>query len=80
MKNEGKGKGAQFNASTQRNVATPTNNFELTSIKAFTHEKPLEITPERLRAVTRDGRDVFYTALTEVAIRRGMLIVKEAHA
>ena len=80
MKNDGKGQGAQFNASTQRNVTTATNNFEPASIKAFTREKPLEITPERLRAVTRDGRDVFYTALTEVAIRRGKLIVKEAQA
>ena len=80
MKKECKGQGTQINVTTQRNAASATNNFELTSIKAFTHEKPLEITPERLRAVTRDGRDVFYTALTEVAIRRGMLIVKEAHA
>ena len=80
MKNEEKGQGKHLNVTTQRNAASATNNFEPASIKAFTHEKPLEITPERLRAVTRDGRDVFYTALTEVAIRRGKLIVKEAQA
>ena len=80
MKSEGKGRqGTQINVTTQRNAASVTNNFELTSIKALSQKQPrIIVTEEELKAITKDGRDVFYTALCDVAIRRGNLIIREA--